>query len=162
MADLGRRGRSLFEEHVLQALRSAVFRGTQPRTSALILRSPEQLPHEGVVNCRYAWRDFAVREWSARHVDELELEAVLSVVRCRTRSSRAIGGRTLHYTNSRIYIGVLSRARSGHRPLHDVVKKLDSLVSAGCLYPAYGYMDTPQSAADASSRRLARRRSPLP
>jgi hypothetical protein len=41
--------------------------------------------------------------------------------------------------------------------LHDVVRKLNSLVLAGSLYPAYGYVDTKQNAADAPSRRFERR-----
>jgi hypothetical protein len=162
LADLERRGRSLFEEHVLQAHRSAVFRGTDLRLSASIFRNPELLPRESVLSCRYVWKEILSYPWSGRHINELELKAVLNVVRWRTRSARSIGGRTLHYTDSQVCMGVLSHARSGSRPLHDIVKKLNSLVLAGSLFPVYGYVDTHQNAADAPSRRFERRRSPAP
>jgi hypothetical protein len=125
LADLERRGRSLFEEHVLQAHRSAVFRGTDLRISSSIFRSPELLPRESVLSCRYIWKEILAYRWSGRHINELELKAVLNVVRWRARSSRAIGNRTLHYTDSQVCMGVLAHARSGSRPLHDIVRKLN-------------------------------------
>jgi hypothetical protein len=145
---------SLFEEHVLQAHRSVVFRGTDLRISAAIFRNPELLPRESVLSCRYVWKDILSYPWSGRHINELELKAVLNVVRWRTRSAEAISGRTLHVSDSQVCMGVLPHARSGSRPLHAVVRKLNSLVLAGSLYPVYGYMDTHQNAADAPSRRF--------
>jgi hypothetical protein len=80
------------------------------------------------------------------------------VVRWRTRSAKAIGGRTLHHTDSQVCMGVLSHARSGSRPLHEIVRKLNSLVLAGSLFPVCGYVDTHQNAADVPSRRFDKMR----
>ena len=85
----------------------------------------------------------------------LELAAVVQHVRRRLRTTRSVGCRFVHLTDSQVTLGVMAKGRSSSRLLMGQLQVLGGLLLGGHLYMGAGWTKTDENPADAPSRRWA-------
>ena len=86
------------------------------------------------------------------HINVLELGAVLSAMKWRTRCIAGIKVKYAHLCDSQVCIAVLVKGRSSSAQLSHTLKKVNALTLASGCCPAFVYVRTADNPADDPSR----------
>ena len=139
--------------------RSAMYRGSDVRLTSGMLLSPGIWPRQSVDVARWKWKVVLSFPLKAMHITASELKAGLAALKWRTRVIGGIHKRIVHLLDSQVSIAVLVKGRSSSSVLQAVLQRMNALVLASSLWPAYAYVTTQDNPADAPSRWLRDQRS---
>ena len=146
---------SMDEWHRLELerlLRAAMYKGSDVRLSTGVLASPASWPREGLPTENWHWRTVLAFPQSGKHINVLELQAILATLKWRLRKTSAINTRMLHASDSQVCIAVLCKGRSSSRALQSVLSRISALVVAASCYPFYVFVRSADNPADDPSR----------
>ena len=124
-------------EAVRQLFRNAVVRGSHVRLATAILRDPRGWPRLGIEARRWLWETVIAYPQSGRHINVLELRAVLSSIKWRLRTDRGVRVKFAHLCDSQVCIGVLVKGRSSSLQVSSVLKQINALILSSGICPLY-------------------------
>ena len=139
-------------EAVRHLFRNAVFKGSDVRLATSTLMDPRGWPRQGIEARRWIWKPVLAYPRSGRHINVLELGAVLSAIKWRMRGLAGVRAKFAHLCDSQVSIAVLVKGRSSSHQLSQTLKMINSLVLASSCCPMYVYVRTGDNPADAPSR----------
>ena len=140
------------KEATAQLHRAAIYKGSDVRLTDGVLLSPSIWPRQTVDIGRWDWYVCVSYSKDGAHINVLELNAILAAHQWRARAARHIGKRIVHFTDSQVSLAVFCKGRSSSQAIMRILKRLNALVLAGCLFPVYAYVRTDLNPADAPSR----------
>jgi hypothetical protein len=102
----------------------------------------------------WRWRIVSGWKWTLgkEHINALELRAILTTLRWRIEHQHQVSLRFIHLTDSLVCLHCLTRGRSSSRRLRRTMSRINVLILAANLHPAWGYVHTDQNPADKPSR----------
>ena len=110
-------------------------------------------PRAGIRSRLFHWRIVNGYAWKHRsHINVLELQAVVHAMQWRLRRLSAFRSRVLHLVDNQVVAAVITKGRSSSFRLKRALQKLSSLVLAGELRLAIGYVATDDNPSDLPSR----------
>ena len=110
-------------------------------------------PRAGIRSRLFHWRIVNGYAWKHRsHINVLELQAVVHAMQWRLRRLGAFRSRVLHLVDNQVVASVITKGRSSSFRLKRALQKLSSLVLAGELRLAIGYVATDDNPSDIPSR----------
>ncbi len=132
-------------------------KGTDVRLSQPL--DPSQWPRRSIDPGYWKWRTALSFNWeksSAEHINVLEMRAVLSTVRYKTREASSCRKRWFHLLDSQVCLSILAKGRTSSRRMTSVCESISAvLLAAGsCLFGCY--VATHLNPADGPSRTRVR------
>ena len=91
-------------------------------------------------------------EFAPRHINALELRAILLSILWILRSPANLGKRSILVSDSQVCIAVLTKGRSAARTLAASMKKVTAAILAGSLSVYLVHVESSRNPADAPSR----------
>ena len=128
------------------------YRGSDVRPYNGSVDRPNRWPREELQVGRGRWKLVSSFPQTGKHINALELRAILATVRWRTRGAKSIQARCIHVTDSQVCIAVCTKGRSSARHLNSLLIRLNALVLASGLRIAYAFVGTEANPADKPSR----------
>ena len=86
------------------------------------------------------------------HINKLELLAVLSTIKWRTRRASQQRSRFIHLVDSQVVGAIVTKGRTSSRNLRPTVLKTNALILAAQIYPCYIFVHSEDNPADLPSR----------
>ena len=104
----------------------------------------------------WKWKTVCGWKWkhSGCHINELEMQSVLTCLQWRTGRKRHFNCRMLHLTDSLVTLHALTRGRSSSRKLRPILSKINAILLAADIHPTWAYVSTKENPADRPSRRF--------
>ena len=135
-------------------LRRTDHRGTDVRMDLGLPFCAKAWPRTPISSKKWRWKTVLGYPWGqrGRHINEYELQALLSLSKWHARSARNIGTRLGVLTDSQVAMSVAAKGRSSSATLNRVLRRLDALLLAAFLQPFYGYVTSADNPADVPSR----------
>ena len=110
-------------------------------------------PRAGIRSRLFHWKIVNGYAWKHRsHINVLELQAVVHSMQWRLRKLSGFRSRVLHLVDNQVVASVITKGRSSSFRLKRSLQKLTSLVLAGELRLAIGYVATDDNPSDIPSR----------
>ena len=110
-------------------------------------------PRAGIRSRLFHWKIVNGYAWKHRsHINVLELQAVVHSMQWRLRKLNGFRNRVLHLVDNQVVASVITKGRSSSFRLKRSIQKLSSLVLAGELRLAIGYVATDDNPSDIPSR----------
>ena len=100
----------------------------------------------------WKWKVVVAYPMRGRHINVQEMEALLSSLKWRTRGHAGIGCRSVHFVDSQVCMAIVAKGRSSSLQLRSTLLRINSLVLAANLAPAFCYVKSAENPADAPSR----------
>ena len=129
-----------------------MFRGSDIRIGSGVICDPRVWPRRQVQAWRWKWKAVLSYPLHEAHINGLELQAILAALKWRLGKRGHCHKRFVHLTDSFICLAIPVKVRTSSRVLQRVVRKIDALVLASSLVPAYGHTRSRYNPADAPSR----------
>ncbi|CAK0803353.1 unnamed protein product [Prorocentrum cordatum] len=113
---------------------------------------------EGLASGLWIWQTVLSHRWRrlGRHINELEMQEVLSALKWLARKSDHHGLRIGMLVDCQVVLAICAKGRSSSHRLNHLVKRIDAQRLACDLYPFYGYVTSKTNPADAPSRKRER------
>jgi hypothetical protein len=140
------------KELCAELFRRASHRGTEVRLGVRLSGPPSIWPVSPIPAALFMWKVVLSFALDGAHINVQEMRAVLSSFRCRLRRKAELGMRCLHLVDSQVSMLALAKGRSSSSSLTYVLRRINALVLAGGLQPAFGYVRTDDNPADRPSR----------
>ena len=134
-------------------LRRTDSRGSDIRLSTGLPFRPRAWPRVAVPASLWNWkvlRSFPFRR--PQHINELELQALVELLKWRGRCASLINSRFLVLVDSQVVLAVATKGRSSARRLQRILLRYNGLVLASFAYPILGYVRSADNPADLPSR----------
>jgi hypothetical protein len=150
---LGTSGRET--EMVREYLRIAEKGGSDVRLELGVPFRAAAWPRAGARTHQWVWEIVHGYPWRTSenvHINKLELLAAFNCLKWRTRSHKQQGSRFIHLVDSQVVGAILTKGRSSSRLLRSTVRRVNALVLAGNIYPAYAFVASEDNPADLPSR----------
>ena len=139
-------------EAVRHLFRHAIFKGSDVRLATGTLRDPRGWPRQGIEARRWLWKTVIAYPKGGRHINYLELLAILRSIQWRMRAARGVHLKFAHLSDSQVCMGVLVKGRSSSLQLSSVLKQINALVLASSSSPFYTFVRSADNPADTPSR----------
>ena len=141
---------------ILQYLKRADRSGTDVRVDLGIPFRSKAWPRSGLQSRYWQWSVVTGYRWKNpdTHINHLELAAALNCFRWRVRKLQGIKVRCLHLLDSQVCCSILSKGRTSSRKLQFTLRKLNALLLASGIVPAFGFVHSADNPADLPSRWL--------
>ena len=135
-------------------LRRTDHRGTDVRMDLGLPFCAKAWPRTPISSKKWSWKTVLGYPWAqrGRHINEYELQALLSLSKWHARSARNIGTRFGVLMDSQVAMSVAAKGRSSSATLNRVLRRLGALLLAAFLQPFYGYVTSADNPADVPSR----------
>ena len=140
------------QELCAELFRRASHRGTEVRLGVRLSGPPSIWPLSPIPAALFVWKVVLAFPLDEAHINVQEMRAVLSSFRWRLRRKEELGMRCLHLVDSQVSMLALAKGRSSSSCLTYVLRRINALVLAGGLQPAFGYVRTDDNPADRPSR----------
>jgi hypothetical protein len=140
------------QELCAELFRRASHRGTEVRLGVRLSGTPSIWPLSPIPAALFVWKVVLAFPLDEAHINVQEMRAVLSSFRWRLRRKEELGMRCLHLVDSQVSMLALAKGRSSSSCLTYVLRRINALVLAGGLQPAFGYVRTDDNPADRPSR----------
>ena len=145
-------------------------KGSDVRLDAGALFNPRAGQHASVNTKLWLWRQAFNWKWKlgpalaaapgtagsqkkpSKHINVLELRALLTATKWHLRSYKSIGSSTLRITDSRVVQGITTKYRSSAKQLHRLVRRLGALELAASARISTGFTRSDWNVADEGSR----------
>ena len=115
--------------------------------------SPSSWPRRTVDPTWWKWRVVLSFGLRLDHINVQELRGALASLEWRLRTSTAtVRSRLVHFLDSQVTIGLLTKGRTSSLKLQNVLRRYDALMLASSAVAAYVYIRTDLNPADAPSR----------
>ena len=139
-------------QHLLALVREASIRGSDVRLFMSVNEEPHEWPYPAY---RWYWQEKLSYAWKQEdHINELELQAFIVMVRRRVRKASRHHGRYLHIVDSAVIRGAVAKGRSTSRRLNRLLRKVAALTLAADVYPLTAWTISRWNFADLASRRM--------
>ena len=127
--------------------------GTDVRLDAGMPYRAKSWPRAGINSSLFQWSIVHGYNWkSPAHINVLELQATLNAIKWRLRKAQNLKMRILHLIDNQAVCAIVAKGRCSSFRLKLGLKKLNSLVLAGGLVCAMGYVATDANPNDIPSR----------
>ena len=109
-------------------------------------------PRRGLGAVNFDFKVTLAVHFRPRHINVLELRAILLSILAVCRDSRNLGKRVVHAADSQVSIAVLCKGRSSARTLCATVRKISAAILASSLHMYYVFVESARNPADEPSR----------
>ena len=139
---------------VLGLLRRADQRGTDVRVDLQVPFRAKAWPRSSISPLRWEWETVLSFPWSkfGAHINELELQALFSLVKWLSRSAFNIGLRFAILVDSLVVLGIIAKGRSSSLRLNRILRRINAHLLASGFFPFLGYVASKDNPADRPSR----------
>ena len=145
----------LEQDLVWEYLRRAERSGCDVRLDLGIPFRSKAWPRAGLNSNLWNWQIIHGYQWdelATSHINHFELIAVLNCVRWRLRKVSQLRSRFLHLIDNQVVAAILTKGRTSSLQLRHTLRKINSFVLAGNIYPAWGFVNSEDNPADIPSR----------
>lgn len=148
---------SMERQHLLAMARQASIRGADIRLHMTVNDVAHEWPYPAY---RWYWQEKLSYAWKqSDHINELEMQAFIVMLRRRARRADRHHARYLHVADSAVTRGAVAKGRSTSRRLNRLLKKVASLCLAADVHPLSAWTISRWNFADLASRRMEERQS---
>ncbi len=140
---------------VKEYLRIAEKGGSDVRLDVGIPFRPGAWPRSGARPYQWQWEvvhGYPWRHSQGVHINKLELLAVFGALKWRARAQSQQRTRFIHLVDSQAVGAIVTKGRTSSKLLRSALRRMNALVVAGQLYPAYLYAYSEDNLADMPSR----------
>lgn len=139
-------------QHLLALVREASIRGADVRLLMSVNEESHEWPYPAY---RWYWQEKLSYPWKQEdHINELELQAFIVMVRRRVRKASRHRSRYLHIVDSAVTRGAVAKGRSTSRRLNRLLRKVAAMTLAADVYPLTAWTISRWNFADLASRRM--------
>ena len=139
-------------QHLLALVREASIRGADVRLLMSVNEESHEWPYPAY---RWYWQEKLSYPWKQEdHINELELQAFIVMVRRRVRKASRHHSRYLHIVDSAVTRGAVAKGRSTSRRLNRLLRKVAAMTLAADVYPLTAWTISRWNFADLASRRM--------
>ena len=133
-------------------VRSAVYKGSDVRIATGMSCNPAGWPRSGVPADRWRWKTCLSFRQGGKHINVLELNALIAAVLWRLRSRHHFGARFIHFCDSQVCIAVAAKGRSTATRLSGPLMRLNALLLSTSCHPFWVFVRSELNPADEPSR----------
>ena len=140
---------------VVSLLRRSDSRGSDIRLDTGVPFVARAWPRVTVDPQRWRWQ--TCRAWEFKkpqHINELELQALVGLMKWRGRRLDSFGKRFLVLVDSQVVLAVVCKGRSSARRLARILLRFNALVLATHCRPLFAFVRSAENPADAPSRKF--------
>lgn len=139
-------------QHLLALVREASIRGADVRLLMSVNEESHEWPYPAY---RWYWQEKLSYPWKQEdHINELELQAFIVMVRRRVRKASRHRSRYLHIVDSAVTRAAVAKGRSTSRRLNRLLRKVAAMTLAADVYPLTAWTISRWNFADLASRRM--------
>ena len=124
------------------------------RNGFAVGNSPSKWPLEAVDPTWWEWKTEVAYRATGDHINQLELRAVLSALKWRTRKQGSLHQIGLHLIDSQVCLLALAKGRSTSRPLNGLLRRVGAVKLASSRSSVYAHCKSKLNPADAPSRKI--------
>ncbi len=142
---------SVERQHLMAMARQASIRGADIRLHMTVNDQPHEWPYPAY---RWYWQEKLSYPWKNDHINELETQAFIVMLRRRVLRAERHRGRYLHVVDSAVTRGAVAKGRSTSRRINRLLRKVAALCLAADVHPLTAWTISRWNFADLAPRRM--------